>query len=105
MVFFNRPIWPIFCTIVPETLIFVTVFKQMAFHDYWTDLDDFLCFGKFMVHIFPKSYFRETTPDDLRQPSVESYQIMASSLCRKMEVDNGVQKFYDYGYSNEAITV
>ena len=80
MVFFNSPIWSILCTIVPETLIFVTVFKQMAFHDYWTDLDDFLCFGKFMVHIFPKSYFRETTPDDLRQPSVESYQIMVSPL-------------------------
>ena len=62
MVFFNSSF---FCTIVPEILIFVTVFKRMPFRDYWADLDIFLCFGKFMVHIFRKSYFRETTPDDL----------------------------------------
>ena len=67
MFFFNSPIWWIFGIILPEILIFVTVFKRMAFRDYWTDLDNFLCSVKFMVHIFRKSYFRETTPDELRQ--------------------------------------
>ena len=67
MVFFNGHIWSIFGTILPETLIFVTMFKRMAFRDYWADLDIFLCSVKFMVHIFRKSYFRETTRDDLRQ--------------------------------------